>query len=86
MDVNYAPQTDLEKPLSIKDWLITLLLLSIPIVGLVLMFVWALSENKTAKKTYCQAMIVYLLIMIGLITFLVLATGASILTAISSIS
>ena len=39
------------KPLSVKDWLVTLLLMAIPVVGIVLLFVYAFgsNENPTAK-------------------------------------
>ena len=47
------------KPLTIGDWIVTQLLLMIPLVGLVLMFVWAFSsDTHPSKKTYCQATLI----------------------------
>jgi len=39
-----------QKPMSVKDWLITLLLMAIPIVGIVLLFVYAFGNNENVNK------------------------------------
>ena len=38
------------KPITLKDWLITDLLLFIPIANLVLIFVWAFGSNVNRSK------------------------------------
>lgn len=38
------------KPLSVKEWLITLLLMAIPIVGIVLLFVYAFGSNENPNR------------------------------------
>ena len=44
------------KPLTIGNWIATQLLLMIPLVGLVLLFVWAFSsDTHPSKKAFCQA-------------------------------
>jgi len=49
------------QPMILKDWLITYLLLLIPIVNIVLMFVWAFgSDVNQSKKTFCQAQLIIL--------------------------
>ena len=34
-----------QKPMSVKDWLITLLIMAIPIVGLVMLFIYAFGND-----------------------------------------
>lgn len=47
------------KPMTLKDWIITLLLMLIPIANIVLMFVWAFGSNvNKSKKTYFQATLI----------------------------
>lgn len=52
---NGAP---LETPLSLGEWLITLIVLAIPCVGLVMMFVWGFGEGNTSRKNYCRAALI----------------------------
>lgn len=47
------------EPMTLGDWLITYLLLLIPIANIILMFVWAFGKNvKQSKKTYFQASLI----------------------------
>ena len=66
------------KPMTIKDWLITNLLMLIPIANIVLVFVWAFGSNvNKSKKTYFQASLImagivlslYIVIIIILFSF-----------------
>jgi hypothetical protein len=51
------------KPLSLGDWIVTFILLAIPIVNLVMLFVWALSGGThPSKKTYAQASLILSLV------------------------
>lgn len=36
--------------MSVKDWLITLLLMAIPVVGIVLLFVYPFGNNENVNK------------------------------------
>lgn len=59
--------TDQNKPLTIGDWLITLIIISIPLVGLVFLLYWALSSSSNVnRKNFCIAYIVIGLIFIAL--------------------
>lgn len=54
-------------PMTMKDWLITLLLLCIPIVNIVLAFVWAFGSNvNKSKKSFFQAYLILMAIGIGI--------------------
>ncbi len=60
-------QNDYEKPMSIKDWLLTIFLLSLPFAGFILLLVWAFGgTEKTSKSNYCKAVLIYGLIAVGL--------------------
>lgn len=48
---------------SFKDWMLTIFLLAIPVVNLVLLFVWAFGGNTSASKSnYAKAALVWMLI------------------------
>ena len=68
--------TQENKPVSIGEWIITFLLLAIPVVNVIMIIVWALSESThPSKRTYAQAIIVIVLaasalaLVFGLIAF-----------------
>lgn len=69
------PNSTQEEPVSVGEWLLTLVLLMIPVIGIVLMIKWAFSgDGKTSRRNLMRA---YLLI-----TGLVLL-GAGALVALS---
>ncbi|WP_298837011.1 hypothetical protein [Clostridium sp.] len=48
------------QPMTLKDWVLTYLLLLIPIANIVLMFVWAFGKNvNKSKKTLFQAQLIF---------------------------
>lgn len=57
---------NLEQPLSLGEWLITLIVLAIPCVGLVMMFVWGFGQGNTSRKNYCRALLIFAAISIVL--------------------
>lgn len=47
------------QPMLLKDWILTYLLLLIPIANIVLMFIWAFGKNvNQSKKTFFQAQLI----------------------------
>lgn len=38
------------QPLSVKDWLITLIIAAIPLIGFIMLFVWAFSSDTNVNK------------------------------------
>ena len=70
------------KPMSIGDWIITGLIFAIPIVGIVMLFVWAFGSNtQPSKANWAKAA----LIMMGIgivLSFLFLGTMLGIIGAI----
>lgn len=52
----------LEEPITFGDWMLTRLILCIPVVNLVMMFVWAFGNGKKSKSNIFKAELVWLLI------------------------
>ncbi len=58
---------DQNKPLAVGDWLITMIILSIPLVGFIFLLYWALSSSSNVnRKNFCIAYIVIFLIFVAL--------------------
>jgi hypothetical protein len=56
------------KSMTVKDWIVMMFLLSIPIVNIVLLFVWAFGENTNAtRKNFSQGFLAFNAIIIGLL-------------------
>lgn len=57
--------------ISVKDWLITILLLAIPIVNIIMLFVWAFGGGTNpSKANYAKAALIWALI--GIVIYIVL--------------
>jgi hypothetical protein len=53
--------------MSVKDWMLTLFLCMLPLVNLVLLFVWAFSDNTNPnKRNYARASLILSAIVLGL--------------------
>ena len=68
-----------DKTLSVKDWLITLVVLSIPFIGLIFLLYWALANSSNInRKNYCIAVIIYqvaLFVLVLLILIVLISMG-----------
>jgi hypothetical protein len=63
------------KPITIGNWLVTLILLVIPLVNIIMLIVWAASgSTHPSKKTFAQAYLVLIgiIICIGFLVGLIL--------------
>lgn len=55
-------------PVSLGDWMITLLILCIPLVGIIMLFVWGFADGThPSKRNFCRAYLIWMLI--GLVLF-----------------
>ncbi len=55
------------KTMSVGDWMLTLLLASIPLVGVVMLFVWAFGDSTNlSKKNWAKATLIFLAILLVL--------------------
>jgi hypothetical protein len=43
-------QEHLNQPMSVGEWFITILITAIPLVGIIMLFVWAFSSNTNVNK------------------------------------
>jgi heme/copper-type cytochrome/quinol oxidase subunit 2 len=56
-------QEYLRKPLTVGEWFIMMLVTAIPVVGIVMLFVWAFSENTNVNKAnWAKASLLWLVI------------------------
>lgn len=54
------------QPMSIGEWIITLIITYIPLVGLIMLFVWAFGDGShPSKKTWAQATLI--MIVVGIV-------------------
>lgn len=52
-----------DQTVSLGDWIVTMILSGIPIVGLIMILVWAFGEGaKPSKKNYARAVIIMAII------------------------
>lgn len=76
----YAPQYQQQAApiVSTKEWLISMLLLIIPIVNIIMLFVWAFgSGSNPSKANYAKASLIFAVILIVLyILFFVVLFGS----------
>lgn len=66
-----------QKPMSVNDWLITLLIMAIPLVGFIMLFVYAFGNNENVnKQNWAKAQLIVLAIVIGLMIVFISVFGA----------
>jgi uncharacterized membrane protein YvbJ len=61
-----APDAATDEVITTLGWIGTFLVLIIPIVGLVLYFVWAFGSGNLNRRNYCRASLIMMAISIGL--------------------
>lgn len=65
-----------DKPVKVGDWVITLVLLSLPCVGIILLFVWGFGTSEPeSKRNFCKAYLIFtaVLVALSILTLIVLA-------------
>ena len=59
---------DLEEPMKMSEWLVSLLITLVPCVGLIMIFVWAFgSTEKKSKSNFFKAYLVFGVIRIAIL-------------------
>ncbi len=67
MEQNQVTSNSLLKEVSFGEWFVTILLAAIPLVNIVLLFVWAFGSNtKKSKSNWAKASLVWAVIGIAL--------------------
>ena len=55
------PESNLEEPMTLGEWLITMLIMLIPCVNIIMAFVWAFSsKEKKSKSNYFKAWLIFI--------------------------
>ena len=71
-----------DEPISVGEWIITAAIAAIPIVGIVMMFVWAFGKNTNPNKSnWAKAMLIVSIIMM-IIMIIIMNTMPSMMESI----
>jgi membrane protein YdbS with pleckstrin-like domain len=66
MDQNNLPGT-LKQEVSVGEWIVTILITALPLIGLIMLFVWAFGDGaQPSKKNWAIATLIWYAIMIVL--------------------
>jgi hypothetical protein len=72
------------EPLSVKEWFVTLFITYIPLVGMIMMLVWAFdSGTNINKKNFAKASLIWMLVWIA-IAIVVLVAFAGLLMSLGN--
>jgi len=62
------------KVMSVGEWMVTMLVTAIPIIGFIMLFVWAFGDGSNPnKKSWARASLVFFAI--GIVLYFVLIVG-----------
>ena len=82
----YQTQENLEEPITMGEWLITMLIMLIPCVNIVMMFVWAFSSTeKKSKSNYFKANLIFTGIMFVFAIVMVIVVSVAAASAIENL-
>lgn len=66
------------QPVTLGDWIITFIVTAIPLVGFIMLIVWAVgSDTQPSKKSWAQATLILMVISIVLMIAFILIIGFS---------
>ncbi len=78
---------ELAPVVKVSDWIVTAILLAIPIVNIVMLFVWAFGDGTNkSKSNYCKAALILMAIGIGIAILFSILTAVACSSALSSFS
>ena len=67
--------------MKVSDWFITVFISAIPLVGLIMLFVWGFgSDTNQSKANWAKAMLLWYAVLIVLYALIALLFGAAILS------
>ncbi len=80
-----APKEELEEPITMGEWLITMLIMMIPCANIIMMFVWAFSSSeKKSKSNYFKAYLIFFAVTAVFAFIMVMVLSAAVGNAIDS--
>nr|NQU92859.1 hypothetical protein [Bacteroidota bacterium] len=72
----------LKQPMSVGEWFVTILITAIPLVGIIMLFVWAFSGNTNVNKAnWAKASLIWAIIGIVIAGFILSIMGAALWSA-----
>lgn len=78
------PDDELEEPMTLGEWMITLLIMLIPCANIVMAFVWAFSsKEKKSKSNFFKAYLIFMAIIIVLYIILMVVFGTALVSMFS---
>lgn len=85
LQYQYQTQDELEEPMSMGEWLISLLVMMIPCVNIIMMFVWAFSsKEKKSKSNFFKAYLIFFAIMMVFAIIMTVVMSAAVIGAMES--
>lgn len=83
---NNAPNAGMDtSPMTLSDWILTLLAMMIPCAGIILYFVWAFgSHGNINRRNFCRAQLIIMGVILVLYLIIILVLGVSVAGAIST--
>jgi len=70
-----------QKEVSVGEWILTILLTAIPLIGFIMLFIWAFGGNtKPSKSNWAKATLIWFAVMIFIYVFIAIVFGAALLT------
>lgn len=67
-----------EQIVTVGEWIITYLISAIPLVGFIMLFIWAFSNNeKPSKENWAKATLIWIAIITVIYILIIVAFGAT---------
>lgn len=60
------------RALTTGEWFFTIFILALPLIGLIMHFVWAFGEGDLGRRNFCRATLLWLLVALGLVLMFML--------------
>ena len=75
---------EVDAVVSTGEWMLTLLVMSIPCVNLIMLFVWAFGNGNKNTRNFSRAYLLWMVIMTAIVIIFYVIIGAAILAGASS--
>ncbi len=76
----YQPNIEDQSPLSVGQWMLTILVLNLGCIGLIMAFVWAFGQGNVHRKNFCRGWLIWeaiALVLVIIFVIIFVATGLS---------